>query len=275
MFDEVYYAKKIAYYSDIKNRWAHIRDSYNKQHFKDIESAEGFDNFKHVIYPYTMFLFEFEDYLTPIEESAWQVIRGIGGIPLYPQVPALQYFIDFANPKFKVGIELDGKQHDLEADKIRDKKIYDKLGYRIIRITGKQSFDYSLMPSREYMNDKDYEIAYREWALNTIEGIIYSVKSVYFEYWEISEFHEFHKESVRLNCLLDIDDNKLFYTISDEIYHKNKDKGEKDVLNAAQNYKTWAEDMDDTVKDVIKTARQNPFADEIKKIFDYDLSKKY
>ena len=60
---------------------------------------------------------------SPIEEIAWNSIRS-RGVPLYPQFSLFNYFIDFANPVLKIGLEMDGKEfHDTEKDRERDTKL--------------------------------------------------------------------------------------------------------------------------------------------------------
>jgi hypothetical protein len=60
---------------------------------------------------------------TPIEDLAWTDIRTIG-LPLYPQVPALHYFLDFADPVKKLAVELDGAAfHEHSRDMARDKVV--------------------------------------------------------------------------------------------------------------------------------------------------------
>lgn len=53
------------------------------------------------------------------------------------------YYIDFYLPNQKIGIELDGSQHQytIEYDRKRDKTIFDQEGIKIIRVTYKEYFD--------------------------------------------------------------------------------------------------------------------------------------
>lgn len=73
---------------------------------------------------------------TPIERNVWEEIRCLG-LPLYPQVPVGPYFIDFADPKRKIAIEVDGRRwhQDKEKDRRRERDI-EKFGWRIYRIPG-------------------------------------------------------------------------------------------------------------------------------------------
>ena len=74
---------------------------------------------------------------TPIEYGVWMIIRH-NGLPFYPQFPLLNYFIDFANPFLKIGIEADGKKwHNKEKDRIRDERL-SEIGWKIFRIAGSE-----------------------------------------------------------------------------------------------------------------------------------------
>ena len=74
--------------------------------------------------------------MTPIEAWLWADIREFGCI-FYPQYPVGRVFLDFANPKAKVGIECDGAAYhqDKAKDAARDKVLTD-LGWTIYRISG-------------------------------------------------------------------------------------------------------------------------------------------
>lgn len=84
--------------------------------------------------------------MSPIEEKVWADIRYLG-LPLYPQVPVLGYFIDFGDFKNKIGIEVDSdKWHkNKEKDGQRQREIENE-GWTIHRIpsrkTGKNWNDY-------------------------------------------------------------------------------------------------------------------------------------
>lgn len=118
---------------------------------------------------------------TPIEFSAWCAIRQIG-LPFYPQVPVGPYFLDFGDPYFKIGIELDGKAyHERERDTRRDTVLWD-MGWRIFRIAGKCT-----MPLRidsEIVDGFDPDISdvdFDEWLCETEEGVIWSLALVYYD----------------------------------------------------------------------------------------------
>lgn len=78
--------------------------------------------------------------MTPIEENVWSDIRVLG-LPFLPQFPVAGYFIDFADPIKKIGIEVDG--HTMGRDYARDSKrqeALERLGWKIIRIPGRFTF---------------------------------------------------------------------------------------------------------------------------------------
>lgn len=119
---------------------------------------------------------------SPIETDAWNSIRGLG-IPLYPEFPVLNYFIDFANPYLKIGVEVDGKDwHDLDKDKKRDLELV-KIGWKIFRLTGSEC----VKIPREYClieDDLDYELdvhnEMEDLFMNTSEGFFTALKKYYF-----------------------------------------------------------------------------------------------
>lgn len=77
----------------------------------------------------------FTPYQTPIEAILWGYIR-CAGLPFYPEYPILDYFIDFADPYLKIGIEADGKEwHNKNKDEYRD-TLLKKEGWTIYRISG-------------------------------------------------------------------------------------------------------------------------------------------
>lgn len=73
------------------------------------------------------------------------------GLPLYPQFPLFNYFIDFANPYLRIGVELDGKQHDQNVDQERDDRLAE-YGWSIFRIAG-------LEANTAFENQTDLDLA--------------------------------------------------------------------------------------------------------------------
>lgn len=76
---------------------------------------------------------------TPIEDNVWSEIRYLG-LPLYPQFPVGNYFIDFADPVRKIGIEVDSVQWHKNHQKDQEREInLKKMGWDIYRIKSYQT----------------------------------------------------------------------------------------------------------------------------------------
>ncbi len=86
------------------------------------------------------YIFDFDVPLTPIEQNVWTDIRYIG-LPFFMQVPVAGYFIDFADPVKKIGIEVDGKEWhmNVKKDQERENELV-ALGWTIYRIPGRVTF---------------------------------------------------------------------------------------------------------------------------------------
>ena len=86
------------------------------------------------------YFFDWDSMFTPIERNVWNDIRYLG-VPLFPQYPVLNYFVDFGAPINKIAIEVDGKKwhKDNKKDLKRQREIED-VGWKIVRIPGKLTF---------------------------------------------------------------------------------------------------------------------------------------
>lgn len=128
--------------------------------------------------------FDWLKIFSPIEMDAWIALRG-KGIPMYPQYNILNYYLDFANPGFKIAIELDGKDyHDPEKDKKRDFELF-KHGWKVFRIKGKEMVreykDFSDFEDWEWRDNNDEVMKdIRHWIMNTGNGVIEAIARVYF-----------------------------------------------------------------------------------------------
>jgi len=118
---------------------------------------------------------------TPIERIAWHAIRCVG-LPLYPQVPVARFFLDFANPYYKIGVELDGKAfHDPVKDTQRDLLLLQH-GWRIFRIAGSEC----MLPDARPDDWEDPALPEQElarlhtWFLHTCEGVLTALDHFYF-----------------------------------------------------------------------------------------------
>jgi very-short-patch-repair endonuclease len=155
--------------------------------------------------------------MTPIEFAAWISIRAKGRIVLYPQYPALNYHLDFGNPGFKIGLEIDGKNfHSYERDFNRDKALYEA-GWKIYRITGSE------MVKSDFVNLNDIRQAYdmperdadeylEDWLMNTGDGVIEAIKFVHFE---SSIDQEFSSEPIFSDF-----SNYCYKTLQKHTYHE-------------------------------------------------------
>jgi very-short-patch-repair endonuclease len=123
--------------------------------------------------------FDWHKILTPIEYDAWQIIRSLGYVVLYPQYPVLNYRADFANPNKKIILECDGKAyHDKARDTQRDIKLF-RAGWKVFRVTGSELYRNIEIKWDDYTGECDYD-SLQDHYLNTAEGVIKAIRSVYF-----------------------------------------------------------------------------------------------
>jgi hypothetical protein len=164
--------------SAITDKWGYIRQGY-MEHMPDIMAAAR-KNRRGWIAPY---FYDWSTYFSPIEEVAWHAIRGHYGIPLYPQFPLFNFFVDFANPYVCVGVEMDGKAyHDEAKDRVRDELLV-KYGWRIFRIKGAECFREYKLPiemEEEGVPEDDRYAEIENWLMNTCDGVIKAIEVVYF-----------------------------------------------------------------------------------------------
>jgi very-short-patch-repair endonuclease len=128
---------------------------------------------------------------TPIEENVWFDIRGLG-LPFYPQLPVLNFFIDFGDPFHKIGIEWDGKlwHQDKEKDRIRDTKLA-KEGWRIYRFTGaktyvnEEDFFEDIIDDGYESSKQERQAREAEFAMESTTGFLQQLrKEHYFPFWD-------------------------------------------------------------------------------------------
>lgn len=166
-------------------RFSRIRDHYRTEMPKMMaeHARTGRVNFD----PYTL---DFMDDMTPIEKSVWCDIRG-AGLPFLPQIPALRFFLDFADPFKKIAIECDGKAwHDAEADARRDALLMAD-GWTIYRIPGSKCN--RLLPRPHELIESKMHAGYSEeeaesmtraaalaWRGDTSEGIIDTIRLTHY-----------------------------------------------------------------------------------------------
>ncbi len=108
--------------------------------------------------------------LSPTEDQVWYVIRFLG-IPMFPHYPIGKYFVDFADPKKKIAIEVDGREYHL--DRIKDQKRESKIkkaGWSIIRFPG-----YFVFRSEDDFYDEYEDFNHKEYLTGCVEGILRKV----------------------------------------------------------------------------------------------------
>lgn len=121
---------------------------------------------------------DFQSDFTPIEQSVWCDIRG-AGLPFYPQIPVLNYFVDFGCPFKKIAIECDGYQwHDSKRDRIRDSRLAAE-GWSVFRIPGHKCKKVMNRPYDNCDHDEDMSDT-KEWYATTSEGLIYAIGNAFF-----------------------------------------------------------------------------------------------
>ncbi|HEY5800661.1 MAG TPA: DUF559 domain-containing protein [Burkholderiaceae bacterium] len=130
---------------------------------------------------------------TPIENAVWSDIR-TAGMPFYPQIPALNYFLDFACPMLKIAIECDGKAwHDFELDAARDKRLA-AAGWMVFRIEGHECLRFIDNPFADSEDDDFDPESTRRWFMETSEGVVSAIKHRYFA--DPSGFSQRHAEMI-------------------------------------------------------------------------------
>lgn len=115
---------------------------------------------------------------TPIEQLVWGDLRE-AGLPFYPQLPVLNYFLDFGCPFLRIGIECDGKAwHDYDLDKARDARLAAN-GWMIFRIEGHECKRSVKYPWSEYTDEVD-RAEVKKWYSTTSQGIVEAIRQKYF-----------------------------------------------------------------------------------------------
>jgi very-short-patch-repair endonuclease len=178
----------------LPSRWMLLRKIY-AEHAAEIAGGR--------VEPYYV---DWSPLFTPIEAVAWSSIR-CKGLPFYPQIPVLNYFLDFANVPLKIGVELDGKAfHDEEKDYRRDLRLLQE-GWRIFRIPGSECAKEWMTDQEMFDADLDEEeklAARRHWMLETCDGVFEALRLIYFcedghesRNWDLAEI------SLQIHTLID------------------------------------------------------------------------
>lgn len=139
------------------------------------------------------YIFDFFVPLSPIEENVWGDIRYLG-LPMLMQFPVDPYFIDFADPIKKMGIEVDGREFHQDVIKDDERQRYlEERGWTIIRIEGNKTTkgrdDFFTEEIIEYLyelppEEKQYLISKteKEYRYGCSEGILLTLREKYYEW---------------------------------------------------------------------------------------------
>jgi len=114
-----------------EERWEVIREIY--RHWMPEILARSAQHKRAVVYRNVV-----DWQFTPIEAMAWDTILSLG-MPLYPQLPVDRFFLDFGNPYYQVGLELDGADFHLPWDNQERDRLLVRQGWHIFRIRGAES----------------------------------------------------------------------------------------------------------------------------------------
>jgi very-short-patch-repair endonuclease len=104
---------------------------------------------------------------------------------MYPQFPVGPYFIDFADPVKKLGIEVDSRRYhqDWERDLIREQALEGQ-GWTIIRIGGYQTYTALAAHDLDYieqeLDTQDPATQYDWVAMNSSAAILLFVQRYYY-----------------------------------------------------------------------------------------------
>lgn len=107
---------------------------------------------------------------SPIEDKAWDCIRYVGA-PLYPQYPVGRFFIDFADPIRRIGIEIDGLAYhkDRKKDRVRQIEI-EGHGWTIYRF-----WSWELDQCMDDFLDDEGNVKFNEYAEGCLEGKLWDL----------------------------------------------------------------------------------------------------
>lgn len=147
---------------------------------------------------YDPYLVDWIRIFTPIEYDAWDTIRG-RALPFYPQYPMDGIILDFADPIKKIAIECDGKEwHDAETDKAIDEKLFKK-GWAVYRVTGRECrkaiddpAELKELLDNGTIDEQEHDSRYVDWLMNTSEGVITSIATIYYEQGRLN-----HSDAIR------------------------------------------------------------------------------
>lgn len=120
-------------------------------------------------------------YFTPVERMAWGAIREFG-VPMYPQFPVFNWFVDFGDPWLRIGLEIDGREfHDPNKDRERDQFLLD-YGWRVFRVSGAQAMSRLEQPDDDMVETEPERFAYEQsrWLRGSVDGVVASLARYFY-----------------------------------------------------------------------------------------------
>jgi very-short-patch-repair endonuclease len=158
---------------DIVDKWAFIRQAY-------MEAMPG------IMGPgadalQTTIVLDWDHHMNAFEKDVWHSIR-LSRAAFLPQFPVFNYFIDFANPRLRLALELDGKQHDPDKDRKRDELLW-SIGWRTFRIPAREARNApNFYPNQDDfdVDDPSQEEIIKTWLFNSADGVVKALEWVYF-----------------------------------------------------------------------------------------------
>jgi len=161
----------------ITDQWGFIRQAYMEALPGILASAQ--EDHRRWYRPYAL---DWDRFMNKYEKMAWSAIRGRGNVVLYPQFPAFNFFIDFANPFLRIGLEIDGKKHDRDKDAARD-KLLAQIGWKIFRVPACEAHtkckDLAQLTESGIEGDERMQ-AVRHWLMHSLDGVVQAIEWVYF-----------------------------------------------------------------------------------------------
>jgi hypothetical protein len=181
-------------HDDIRDKWGFIRQAY-MECLPGIMALGKKDRARW----YDPYILDWPKHLNEVERLVWHSIR-CRSVVLYPQLPVFNFFIDFANPYLRIGVEVDGKQHDKERDLKRD-MLLASIGWKIFRIPASAVYsDDNNIPDQEGFDqfDTGQRETARRWLLETADGVIEAIRLFYFADSDLETGEKKHREVFRL-----------------------------------------------------------------------------
>lgn len=177
----------------------------------------------------------FKVYATPIwkfmnevEQHFYVQCMSIGGPALYPLYFAHGYYLDFAIPYLKIGIEIDGKAfHDAEKDAKRDGDLTE-FGWSIIRISAsdvlkEQKWLSDIESNFDIMDNRERNLAIERFFSDGCIGLIYALRFNFFD--SMNQEHQYRKPSQEALLKRTTDPINLYEQLYGQKIHRHGNLG--------------------------------------------------